>query len=437
MINWSSLSRLTALLALAAVSILAAAAGSFAGNGTLLGAALGLAGACVLLAGWYALRVKRFVTGLAAVCARLARGDFEARIVDIRERGDLGATQHAFNDVIDRCDAFVREAAAAMEAVSRKKYFRRILPEGLRGALLSGAKVINDATDVTEQQVLAFKSGMNRLADEFQTTVGQIVETVSLASSELEATASSLAQTADSTQHLSSAVAAASEEASANVQSVASASEEMTSSVHEISRQVQESARIAGDAVQQARRTDGRIHELSQAAGRIGDVVKLIAAIADQTNLLALNATIEAARAGEAGKGFAVVASEVKALAAQTSKATEDIRSHIAGMQSATQETVTAITEIGGTITRISEIASAIAAAVEEQGAATQEIARNVGEAAKGTNQVAESITEVNRGAGETGSASNRVLSSAQSLSKESSRLRTEVDRFLVTVRAA
>jgi methyl-accepting chemotaxis protein len=211
----------------------------------------------------------------------------------------------------------------------------------------------------------------------------------------------------------------------------------MTGSVNEISRQVSESSKIAGEAVQQAIKTDARINELSKAAGRIGDVVKLITAIAEQTNLLALNATIEAARAGEAGRGFAVVASEVKALASQTAKATEEIGTQIAGMQTATQDSVAAIQEIGGTIRRISEIATTIAATVEQQGAATGEIARNVQQAARGTAQVAESITKVNRGASETGSASTQVLASAQSLSKESHHLKTEVDKFLNTVRAA
>jgi methyl-accepting chemotaxis protein len=281
------------------------------------------------------------------------------------------------------------------------------------------------------------KADMHKLADEFQAAVGQIVDTVSSASTELEAAATTLTKTAETTQALSGAVAAASEEASTNVQSVASATEEMTSSVNEISRQVQESAKIAGEAVKQAHETDARINELSQAAGRIGDVVKLITAIAEQTNLLALNATIEAARAGEAGRGFAVVASEVKQLASQTAKATEEISAQIAGMQTATQDSVAAIKTIGGTIGRISEIASTIAAAVEEQGAATSEIARNVGEAAKGTAMVASNITDVNRGAGETGSASSQVLSSAQSLSSESNHLKLEVDKFLSTVRAA
>jgi methyl-accepting chemotaxis protein len=281
------------------------------------------------------------------------------------------------------------------------------------------------------------KAGMRRLADEFQAAVGGIIDTVSTASRGMETAANTLSKTAEQTQELSGAVAAASEQASANVQSVASATEEMSSSVGEISRQVHESSKIAAEAVKQAEKTDARINELSQAAGRIGDVVKLITAIAEQTNLLALNATIEAARAGEAGRGFAVVASEVKQLASQTAKATEEIGAQIAGMQTATQDSVAAIKEIGGTIGRISEIASSIATAVEEQGAATQEIARNVGEAAKGTGQVATSITDVNRGAAETGSASAQVLASAQSLSAESHHLRSEVDKFLSTVRAA
>lgn len=281
------------------------------------------------------------------------------------------------------------------------------------------------------------RADMIRLADAFQAAIGGIVNTVSTASGELEAAAGTLSGTADETQQLSGMVASASEEASANVESVASAAEEMSTSVAEISRQVHDSSRIAGEAVRQAERTDARINALSEAAGRIGDVVRLITAIAEQTNLLALNATIEAARAGESGRGFAVVASEVKALAAQTAKATDEISVQITGMQAATKESVGAIKEISTTISRIADIASIIAATVEEQGAATAEIARNVNEAARGTAQVAEKITQVNRGANATGSASAQVLESARSLSKESGSLKTEVENFLQTVRAA
>jgi methyl-accepting chemotaxis protein len=281
------------------------------------------------------------------------------------------------------------------------------------------------------------KAEMQKLADGFEAAVGQIVETVSSASTELEASAGTLTTTAERTQEVTTMVAAASEEASTNVQSVASATEEMASSVNEISRQVQESARMAGEAVDQARKTNDRVGELSKAAARIGDVVELINTIAGQTNLLALNATIEAARAGEAGRGFAVVASEVKALAEQTAKATGEIGHQIAGIQSATQESVNAIKEISGTIEKLSEISSTIAAAVEEQGAATQEISRNVQQAAQGTQQVSANITDVQRGASETGSASSQVLAAAQSLSRDSNRLKLEVGKFLNTVRAA
>jgi methyl-accepting chemotaxis protein len=294
-----------------------------------------------------------------------------------------------------------------------------------------------ERAEVERRATAERQAEMRRMADEFQAAVGGIVDTVSSASSQLESAATTLTGNATTTQELSNVVSSASEEASANVQSVAAATEELTGSVSEISRQVQESSRIAADAVSQAERTDSRIAALSQAASRIGDVVKLITAIAEQTNLLALNATIEAARAGEAGKGFAVVASEVKTLASQTAKATDEIGAQISAMQGATQESVAAIKEIGATIGRMSEISSTIAAAVEEQGASTQEIARNVHNAAQGTAQVAANIGDVKRGAGETGAASSQVLTAARSLSSESHHLKAEVEKFLATVRAA
>jgi methyl-accepting chemotaxis protein len=236
---------------------------------------------------------------------------------------------------------------------------------------------------------------------------------------------------------MSATVNSASGTASSNVQAVAAATDQMTSSIAEIGRQVQNSSRIAAAAVAQAEKTDARMNQLADAAGRIGDVIKLITAIAEQTNLLALNATIEAARAGEAGKGFAVVAQEVKQLAAQTARATGEISVQISGMQNATQDSVAAIKEIGGTIRQISEIAAVIASAVEEQGAATGNISRNIREAAAGTGEVAASITKVTEGAQETGAASSEMLNSARSLAQESTRLRDEVARFLQSIKAA
>jgi methyl-accepting chemotaxis protein len=322
---------------------------------------------------------------------------------------------------------FRRHAVASREADARAAAAQRENEE----SAAQERRVVRDKAEAER------KEGMRRLADEFERAVGKIVDRVSTTSMELESAAASMSKTAETTQELSTAVASASEQSTANVQSVASATDEMAASVSEISRQVQESSRIATEAVSQAQKTDARISELSQAAGRIGDVIKLITAIAEQTNLLALNATIEAARAGEAGKGFAVVAQEVKQLASQTAKATDEIRGQIAGMQSATQESVGAIKEIGETIARISQIATTVAAAVEEQGASTHEIARNIQQAAQGTAQVTGNISEVTRGASETGSASSQLLTSARGLANESNDLKMQVAKFLATVRAA
>jgi methyl-accepting chemotaxis protein len=350
--------------------------------------------------------ISKPVVGLCAGMRELAEGNFQVVLPGLGRGDEVG-------DMAQAVETFkvVAEQKARDEAEARIKQ-----------------------DQVTAQRR---KADMIKLADDFEGAVGEIIETVSSASTELEASASTLTATAVRSQELTTMVAAASEEASTNVQSVASATEELTSSVNEISRQVQESARMANEAVDQARKTNDRVGELSKAAARIGDVVELINTIAGQTNLLALNATIEAARAGEAGRGFAVVASEVKALAEQTAKATGEIGQQIAGIQAATQESVGAIKEISGTIEKLSEISSTIAAAVEEQGAATQEISRNVQQAAIGTQEVSSNITDVQRGASETGSASSQVLSAAQSLSSDSNRLKLEVGKFLNSVRAA
>jgi methyl-accepting chemotaxis protein len=330
--------------------------------------------------------------------------------------------------------------AVVLPGLGRKDELGAVAAAVEKFKVVSEQKAREEAEAKMKQDQIAAqqrKADMVRLADSFEAAVGEIVETVSSASTELEASAGTLTATAERAQQVTTMVASASEEASTNVQSVASATEELSSSVNEISRQVQDSARMAGEAVDQARVTNDRVGELSKAAARIGDVVELINTIAGQTNLLALNATIEAARAGEAGRGFAVVASEVKALAEQTAKATGEIGQQITSIQGATQESVGAIREISGTIERLAEIASTIAAAVEEQGAATQEISRNVQQAAQGTQQVSSNITDVQRGASETGSASAQVLSAAQSLSSDSNRLKMEVGKFLDTVRAA
>ncbi|MDC7789028.1 HAMP domain-containing methyl-accepting chemotaxis protein [Rhodoplanes sp. TEM] len=385
-------------------TLAAATEGSILSTYLIIGVGVGVALAVAFAISQFG--IARPIQQLTAGMHQLAAGNFEVVLAGLGRKDEVGEIAGAVEAFKIKAAEKAREEAAAQQEAERR---------------------------AAEQR----KRDMRRLADEFEGAVGEIIETVSSASTELEAAAGTLTRTAETTQQLSTRVAAASEQASANVQSVASATNEMAASVQEISRQVQESNRIADEAVRQAEKTDGRITELSQAANRIGDVVKLITAIAEQTNLLALNATIEAARAGEAGKGFAVVAQEVKALAAQTGKATGDISAQIAGMQAATHDSVSAIKEIGGTIGKIAEITATIAAAVEEQGAATGEIARNVQQASLGTTEVASNITQVDRGATETGSASSQVLSSAQSLSSESNRLKLEVGKFLETVRAA
>ena len=350
--------------------------------------------------------ISQPVVEMSTAMRELGSGNFAVKLPGIERRDEVGQMARAV-------DEFKAQAMAKAEGEAAERDQKKREQEAVR------------------------KVEFESLADKFETAVGEIIDTVGGASDRLASSAENLSGSTDTTRRLSAVVAQVSQETSANVQSVASATEEMASSISEIGRQVHDSNRIANEAVDQARQTDARINELSQAAERIGDVTKLITTIAAQTNLLALNATIEAARAGEAGRGFAVVAQEVKALAGQTAKATSEISTQIAQIQQATQDSVLAMKEIGGTIGRVSEIAASIAAAVEQQGAATNEIARNIQQAAAGTTQLAGNISEVNRTADDAGAASAEVLSSARLLSSESHRLKLEMQKFLQTVRAA
>jgi methyl-accepting chemotaxis protein len=345
------------------------------------------------------------VTRMTFAMGRLAEGDTAVEIPSGGRKDEIGAMARAV-------DVFKQNAIERIQLEARQK-------------------------EVAADNAVKRKAEMHNLADRFESTVGSIVNNVSSTSAELETAAAMLTKLAETTQQISTNVAAASQGASDNVNSVAAASNDLARSVLEIGQYVQQSRGITATAVKQAERTDAHIKDLSQAAARISDVIMLITAIAEQTNLLALNATIEAARAGQAGKGFAVVAHEVKQLATQTAKATDEIRTQIAGMQSATQGSVGAIKEIGTTIASVAEIAQIVAAAVDKQGASTQNISHNAMQAAQVSSQIVTNINDASLGAGKTGLGSAQVLASAQSLASESIHLKIEVDKFLASIRAA
>ncbi|WP_426420773.1 methyl-accepting chemotaxis protein [Bradyrhizobium genosp. A] len=369
-----------------------------------------LIGFATLLVGLLALlfgrRVAKTVASMTAAMRQLGDGRFDVVLPGLGRKDELGE---------------MAEAVELFKLKARERAQAEI-----------DAKAEQDRT-AAEQR----KADIARLAGEFETAVGKVIDTVSSASSNLEASARSLTCTADHSRQLSVEVASSSEQASGNVQLVATATDKMAATIANIGRQVEEAADIAREAVRWAELSDQRMVGLAAAAERIGSVVQLIATIARQTNLLALNATIEAARAGDLGKGFAVVADEVKSLATQTAHATVEITEHIHGIQTATTDSVSAIADIGVIIGRISEIAVTVVNSIAEQGATSKNIASNLQEAAARTSQVAASAIEVTNGAKETGGASMQVLMSAELLSGESARLRRELGSFIGRVQAA
>ena len=363
----------------------------------------------VVLVGGLTLLMRRIIgTPLARMqgaMSKLAGGEIEVDVPAVDRRDEIGAMAQAVQVFKDNAVEMKRMEAAQHEAKQR--------------------------SDEEKQRA------MKELADGFEASVKEVVEHVTRGVSSMQDNAQSMSSTADETSAESIAVASAAEQATANVQTVAAAAEEMSKSISEIGERVDHSTRIANDAVGRAEKTDATVKTLADTAVKIGEVVKMISDIAEQTNLLALNATIEAARAGDAGKGFAVVASEVKNLANQTAKATEEIAAQIGAMQSVTGEAVDAIKSIRETIVQMSEIATVIAAAIEEQNAATREIARNTNEAAAGTQDVSHKITNVKTASESTGQAARSVLTAANELSSQATTLRQEVDEFLAKVRTA
>jgi methyl-accepting chemotaxis protein len=375
------------------------------GTLTLMGAAfLGLLVACGLAGLIVITAVTRPLGRITRALERLAAGDLDIAVEGTERRDEVG--------VLARALGVFRDNAA--EA-------RRL------GAL----QAEEDAAKMRRAERL------DAVTRSFETTATGLTEGLAAAATEMEATAHSMTGIAEGTNQQAVALAAASAQTSGNVQTVASATEELSISIQEITRQVARSAEIAASAVVSARDTDATIRDLATTAEKIGDVVAMISTIAGQTNLLALNATIEAARAGDAGRGFAVVATEVKELAAQTSRATDEIAGQISAIQGATRGAVTAVRGIGETISGMADIATQVAAAMEQQGAATREIARNVQEAAHGTEQVTGNVGEVRRGAGETGSAATQVLGAARELATHSNTLGQTVRNFLGEVKAA
>jgi len=375
-------------------------------TGTAIVIAVSTAGVvAALLVGWLYVgrNVLRRLLSLQQAMRRIAEGELDAEVAGEAAKDEIGEMARAL--------AVFKQNAVEASRLSAEQ------------------KVEQQQKEMRHQTVEGYIHA-------FEGSIGEILETVSSASGELQTTAQSMSVTAEETERQSTAVAVASEEASTNVQTVATAAEELSSSIAEISRQIMESTRITAQAVDETDRTNEQIKGLASAAQSIGEVVKLISDIAGQTNLLALNATIEAARAGEAGKGFAVVASEVKSLASQTAKATEEIGSKIAEMQTATAQSVDAVHSIAQTMARINEIATTIASAVEEQSAATQEIARNVQQTSAATTEVSSNIVGVSKAANDTGAASTQVLQAADELSKQSGVLRGQVDDFLGKIRA-
>jgi methyl-accepting chemotaxis protein len=396
-------------------------------------AALALIGFTTLasLASWLGVNnVSSNLRTIEDVLSRLARGDFEARVIG---RGDGPPTSlgHSVNDFADRADAFVREARASLAAVAEQRYYRKILELGLPGEFLGAAHAINLASDGMARKV----DGFGGIVSSFEADVVGIVQDVATASSELGETAARMSSTAEQTSNDIIAVASASEEASANVHTVAAAAEELAASIHEISNQVARSRELAQAAADRAEATNREVRLLVDAGDRIGHVIDLISDIASQTNLLALNATIEAARAGEAGKGFAIVANEVKSLANQTAKATEDITAQVMAVRAASGGATSAMNSICESATSVNEAMVIIASAIEEQGAATAEIARNAEQASAGTAEVSLRIQEVKRAVVDTKSASEHVLSSGTRLSGQSDRLAGDISEFLGELR--
>jgi len=418
----------------AQLSVAAAICGSVAASvlhilGYLVAAIVvqGVAIAALGLAMFWIAKTAGLIRQAKEVCKRIAAGDFEARILSIPENDSTAELLFTINDMIDGCDAFVREATAAMNAVHHNKYFRRILPGGLHGALLQGATTINDATASIEARIRRFE----RQTSELEGSVGSIVSALDDGAAEMSGTAGNLQTGASSTRERITSIAAASEHAASNMQSVASASAKLSCNASDVGADILRSANVAGRAVERVTDAAGSVDVLKDVAARISEVVKSINAIASQTNLLALNATIEAARAGEAGRGFAVVAHEVKALATQTANFTAEIEAQVEQVQSAADRVGVSITEIGTVIAEVNDITGKVAATSQAQSQATADIARNIDDAFAVVGQISGNIQALAQTARETEQLATSTMAASGDLSSQSSLLTREIRTYL------
>jgi methyl-accepting chemotaxis protein len=431
MTNLSSHSKAQACIATALLAMIAATVAMLFGSSEI---SAGCGGGAVLslgAAGFFVRRAEKLVGDAVEVCRAISAGDFEARMLRVRDGGKLQHLQHALNDMIDRCDAFVRESTAAMAALRDNKYYRRILTTGLHGGLKTAASTMNDAAAAIQTRVSAF----NADTAEFEVAIGAIAGALSHASSNIGQTSRQLNQGATTTRERVTVVSAATGQATDNMQSVSAAAAQLSVSAQQVGDNVNRSAEIAQQAVAKAGEAGRIVQGLSSAEEKIGTVVALIGAVAEQTNLLALNATIEAARAGEAGRGFAVVAQEVKTLASQTGKATDEIAAHIAEVQSSTRSAVDSIAQIGTIMTEMNAIAAHLAAAAQQQTSATTEIANNVDRAFVGVSEISGSVRDVTATAEQTESLAGATMAASSTLSDQAQSLTAEVDRFLAMLR--